>query len=357
VVLQLAIQGRAVDAQQRRGPGLVAARGRQRRDDRLALELDERPDRPRIGRRASAPRAAAPAAGRRARAPARRRAPAPARSRCAARGRCPASDSGTAPRAPPGRPARSAARRARRGSAGSADTAAGCRPGARAAAGSWVWITLSRYSRSSRKRPSRPAASGRGGSPRPGARRPSISREPPTRVRVRFSSTRSMRACAAGAELADLVHEQRARVRPDEHSVVLATAPVKAPFSWPNSSLSSSDSAIAAQLIATNGRPPAATARGSAPPPAPCRSRSRRAAAPSTPSPRPARGTPAGAGSRRAPDHLPVARPPTCTAALSCWRSRALSPIARSAAPRTPAAAAPRRRAGRAAASRGPHSA
>ena len=32
-----------------------------------------------------------------------------------------------------------------------------------------------------------------------------------------------------------------------------ATAPVNAPFSWPNSSLSSSVSVIAAQLIATNG--------------------------------------------------------------------------------------------------------
>jgi hypothetical protein len=33
-----------------------------------------------------------------------------------------------------------------------------------------------------------------------------------------------------------------------------ASAPVKAPFSWPNSSLSSSSLGIAPQLIGTNGR-------------------------------------------------------------------------------------------------------
>ena len=53
--------------------------------------------------------------------------------------------------------------------------------------------------------------------------------------------------------VADLVEEQRAAVGLLEAAVRPRSAPVKAPFSWPNSSLSSSSRGIAAQLIATNG--------------------------------------------------------------------------------------------------------
>ena len=51
-----------------------------------------------------------------------------------------------------------------------------------------------------------------------------------------------------------------------------ATAPVKAPRAWPNSSDSSSDSVSAVQLTGTNGaRPRASSASGWRAPPAPCR--------------------------------------------------------------------------------------
>ena len=40
-----------------------------------------------------------------------------------------------------------------------------------------------------------------------------------------------------------------------KHPARAATAPVKAPFSWPKSSLSSTPSAKALQLTATNGWP------------------------------------------------------------------------------------------------------
>ena len=55
-------------------------------------------------------------------------------------------------------------------------------------------------------------------------------------------------------EVADLVQEERAAVGHLEAALAgLATAPVKAPFSWPNSSLSSSVSVRAAQLTLMNG--------------------------------------------------------------------------------------------------------
>ena len=56
-------------------------------------------------------------------------------------------------------------------------------------------------------------------------------------------------------QLADLVQEDRSRRRPARTCPSRrAAAPVNAPRSWPKSSLSSSVSGIAAQLIATNGR-------------------------------------------------------------------------------------------------------
>ena len=79
-------------------------------------------------------------------------------------------------------------------------------------------------------------------------------------------------------DLADLVEEQRAAVGELEPAVLAPPiAPVNAPFSWPNSSLSSSDSASAAQWSLTNGPLGArASAGGSRARRAPCRCRSRR---------------------------------------------------------------------------------
>ncbi len=54
-------------------------------------------------------------------------------------------------------------------------------------------------------------------------------------------------------DLADLVEEQRALVGLLEPALALRCAPVKAPRSWPNSSLSSRVSASAAQCTLTNG--------------------------------------------------------------------------------------------------------
>ena len=53
--------------------------------------------------------------------------------------------------------------------------------------------------------------------------------------------------------VADLVEEQRAAVGLLEAAGERVVAPVKAPFSWPNSSLSISSRGMAAMLIATNG--------------------------------------------------------------------------------------------------------
>jgi hypothetical protein len=55
------------------------------------------------------------------------------------------------------------------------------------------------------------------------------------------------------AHVADLVEEERAAVGQLELAARSATAPVNAPFTWPNSSLSISSSGIAAQLTSTNG--------------------------------------------------------------------------------------------------------
>jgi hypothetical protein len=53
--------------------------------------------------------------------------------------------------------------------------------------------------------------------------------------------------------VADLVEEDRPAVRRLELALARRQAPVNAPFSWPNSSLSMSCSGIAAQLTGMNG--------------------------------------------------------------------------------------------------------
>src|SRR5258708_31901106 len=57
----------------------------------------------------------------------------------------------------------------------------------------------------------------------------------------------------AERHLADLVQEDRALVRGFEATLMLGHRPVKEPFSWPKSSLSSSVSGSAAQLTFTRG--------------------------------------------------------------------------------------------------------
>src|SRR5207245_1222894 len=78
---------------------------------------------------------------------------------------------------------------------------------------------------------------------------------PPTRKKVRSSSTRSSFTCVAGVisptSSRKIVPPSASSKRPSRRSA----APVNAPFSWPNSSLSSSVSGSAAQFTATNGLP------------------------------------------------------------------------------------------------------
>jgi len=57
------------------------------------------------------------------------------------------------------------------------------------------------------------------------------------------------------ADLADLVQEQRAPSALSNRPALALAAPVKAPFSCPNSSDSSTPSARALALTATNGAP------------------------------------------------------------------------------------------------------
>ena len=56
-----------------------------------------------------------------------------------------------------------------------------------------------------------------------------------------------------GRNLGDLVEKQRAAVGRREEALVLATAPVKAPLTWPKSSDSIRFSGTAPQLTETNG--------------------------------------------------------------------------------------------------------
>src|SRR5439155_1062345 len=78
---------------------------------------------------------------------------------------------------------------------------------------------------------------------------------PPTRKKLRSSSTRSSLTCVAAGisptSSRKIVPSFASSKRPRRRSA----APVKAPFSWPNSSLSSSVSGIAAQFTAMNALP------------------------------------------------------------------------------------------------------
>ena len=102
---------------------------------------------------------------------------------------------------------------------------------------------------------------------------------PPTRLDLALLRARAGASTwIAGGQLADLVEEERAAARPARSGPTRrASAPVKAPRSWPKSSLSSSVSGSAPQLSATKRpRAPPARSRGARAPPPPCRCRSRR---------------------------------------------------------------------------------
>jgi hypothetical protein len=76
----------------------------------------------------------------------------------------------------------------------------------------------------------------------------------PTRSYTRSCSTRSSLTCMVGfmspISSRKIVPPSASSKRP----LRVASAPVNAPFSWPNSSLSSSSAGMAPQLIGTNGR-------------------------------------------------------------------------------------------------------
>ena len=114
--------------------------------------------------------------------------------------------------------------------------------------------TLRRYQRSWRKRPAETAACRSWLVAAISRTFILIVRVPPTRSTSWCCRARKSFACSAGASSPI---SSRKIVPPSATSNLpffSANAPVNAPFSWPNSSLSSSDSVSAAQLTATNGR-------------------------------------------------------------------------------------------------------
>src|SRR3989440_4451835 len=80
-----------------------------------------------------------------------------------------------------------------------------------------------------------------------------IGTRPPTAVYSRSCSTRSKRVCASGGMSPISSRNSVPPFACSKRPILRAVAPVKAPFSWPNSSLSISSRGIAAILIATNG--------------------------------------------------------------------------------------------------------
>ena len=122
-------------------------------------------------------------------------------------------------------------------------------------------------------------------------------RVPPTRSNSRSCSTRSSLACAASGS-SPISSRNRCRRRPARSARgAAAAAPVKAPFSWPKSSLSTSSRGSAAQFTRRTAARGARLPRGSRAPRAPCRCRSRPGSAPCCRSRRPARSAPARARS------------------------------------------------------------
>ena len=143
--------------------------------------------------------------------------------------------------------------RRRRLGAENARPAAARRPGARAAA-ECTGTTWSRYQRSSRKRPCLTAS---GGSRCVAAMMRTFTgsaRLAPTGVISRSCSARRILACVGSGmsptSSRNSVPPCASRKRPARS----LAAPVKAPFTWPKSSLSIRSAGMAAQLTATKGR-------------------------------------------------------------------------------------------------------
>ena len=136
----------------------------------------------------------------------------------------------------------------------SAARAAGCPPRRSRSGGTVIGNTERRKNRSSRKR--RAATAARrlrlvAATTRTSTRTVAV---PPTRSNVALLERAQDLGLQRQRQVADLVEEDRAAVAPPRTCPSLRpAAPVNAPFSWPNSSVSSSASGIAAQLIATNG--------------------------------------------------------------------------------------------------------
>ena len=120
--------------------------------------------------------------------------------------------------------------------------------------GTAIGKTDSRKKRSSRNR--RAATCGaqrRGWSPPPAARPPAPTpcRRPARSASLRARAGSSPAATSGRSPISSRNSVPRCAI--SNLPGLRATAPVNAPFSWPNSSVSSSVSGIAAQLIATNG--------------------------------------------------------------------------------------------------------
>ena len=175
------------------------------------------------------------------------------------------------------RPSAGGARRARRRTgAGSAGRAAARRRRARAAAAPRAFV-LQPEQQVLAKAPLAHAASEvhvrRAEHAHVGPPRSAVS---PSRWYSRCCRNRSRRTCASGDMSADLVDEKGPALGLGDVAVAGATAPVKAPCAWPNSSAANSSSEKPATLTATKGACARATARAAPAPPSPCRSPSRR---------------------------------------------------------------------------------
>ena len=216
------------------------------------------------GARRRAPRArgrrTAPARGRAPRIPRSRRSARPesarraARARSRARARCRAMRVARAPRAPASRePRRRRAVAARRSARAPRRTAAGCLRAARAAAES---RSGSRRAGRTGRRGSGPRARrprGRAGSPRRSARANRRGSLLPSRSNSRSCSTRRSRPWSAASSSPISSRNSVPPAARSRRPIRRATAPVNAPRSCPNSSLSSTDGASDAQSACTNG--------------------------------------------------------------------------------------------------------
>ena len=81
-----------------------------------------------------------------------------------------------------------------------------------------------------------------------------ISRVPPTRLNIRSCRQRSTLAWLFGDISPTSSRNSVPRSASSMSPFLVARASVKAPFSWPNSSLSKSVSVMAAQLTSMNGK-------------------------------------------------------------------------------------------------------